>query len=122
MSASQFEERLKLLVALKCNVLSLTEALERLQNGTLPPRSVVLTFDDGFHDFYDLAHPLLKKYGFPSTLYLTTHYSNYNRPVFNVLLQYLIWKTNEKSISPQGLLGLTELIDLQDESGSTKKP
>jgi peptidoglycan/xylan/chitin deacetylase (PgdA/CDA1 family) len=40
----------------------------------LPRRPVVLTFDDGFADFYTEALPILKKYGFTATLYITTGY------------------------------------------------
>jgi peptidoglycan/xylan/chitin deacetylase (PgdA/CDA1 family) len=35
-------------------------------------RSFVLTFDDGYADFYENAFPLLRERGIPFTLYLTT--------------------------------------------------
>jgi peptidoglycan/xylan/chitin deacetylase (PgdA/CDA1 family) len=40
--------------------------------GTLPERPVVLTFDDGYGDFYTQALPLLKRNGFTATLFQTT--------------------------------------------------
>ena len=38
----------------------------------MPPRPVVLTFDDGFADFHDRALPLLARYGFTATVFVTT--------------------------------------------------
>lgn len=38
----------------------------------LPCNAVILTIDDGYHDFYDIAFPLLKKYKVPATLFVTT--------------------------------------------------
>ena len=39
---------------------------------TAPPGTVVLTFDDGYADFFDEALPSLVKYGFPATVFVTT--------------------------------------------------
>lgn len=33
---------------------------------TLPPKAVLITFDDGLASFYDLVYPLLKRYKFPA--------------------------------------------------------
>jgi peptidoglycan/xylan/chitin deacetylase (PgdA/CDA1 family) len=40
--------------------------------GDLPERPVVLTFDDGYGDFYGQALPLLKQHGFTGTIFMTT--------------------------------------------------
>jgi peptidoglycan/xylan/chitin deacetylase (PgdA/CDA1 family) len=39
---------------------------------TLPDKSVLLTFDDGYADNWICAYPLLKKYGFRGIVFLTT--------------------------------------------------
>ncbi|MGH8762696.1 MAG: polysaccharide deacetylase family protein [Nitrosospira sp.] len=36
----------------------------------LPQRAVVITIDDGYRSSYDIAYPVLKKYGFPATLFV----------------------------------------------------
>ncbi len=41
-------------------------------NGRLPDRPVVLTFDDGYADFHSRAMPLLDRYGFTATVFITT--------------------------------------------------
>jgi len=40
--------------------------------GELPARAVVLTFDDGYEDFHTRAMPLLARYGFTATVFVTT--------------------------------------------------
>lgn len=40
--------------------------------GSVPARSVVLTFDDGYLDNLDIALPLLHRYGFTATVFVTT--------------------------------------------------
>jgi peptidoglycan/xylan/chitin deacetylase (PgdA/CDA1 family) len=40
--------------------------------GELPGRTVVLTFDDGYADFHSRAMPLLARYGFTATIFVTT--------------------------------------------------
>jgi peptidoglycan/xylan/chitin deacetylase (PgdA/CDA1 family) len=94
-----FRERLESLRASQANVLPLGEAVERLYAGTLPPQSAAITFDDGFYNFVRLAQPLLAEFGYPATVYLTTYYSDFNRPVFDVMSQYMLWKARsiEKS-------------------------
>jgi peptidoglycan/xylan/chitin deacetylase (PgdA/CDA1 family) len=38
----------------------------------IPPRCAVITFDDGWKSQYEVAWPILKKYGYPVTLFLYT--------------------------------------------------
>lgn len=40
----------------------------------LPKKSVVITIDDGYRATYDIAFPILRKYGFPATVFLYTDF------------------------------------------------
>ena len=77
-------------------VLPLDESLTRCVNGTLPPRSVVITFDDGLSDFAQVVAPLLVEFGYPATVYVTSYYSEKQWPVVPPILGYLLWKAGER--------------------------
>lgn len=119
-SPERFRQRLQCLRDVKANVLPLDEGLSRLQSGTLPERSVVITFDDGFYDFRRHAVPMLNEFGFPATLYLTTYYSGRPYPIINLALDYLMAKCGRQSVDvPQAdgsnrAMPLTTWMDRQN--------
>lgn len=94
----QFRQRLEVLRSFGANVISLTEGIERLRTNSLPPVSVAITFDDGFYDFYRHAVPILRAFDYPCTLYLTTHYCAYPLPVFNLIVNYMLWKSGTAEV------------------------
>jgi peptidoglycan/xylan/chitin deacetylase (PgdA/CDA1 family) len=95
-------------------VLPLGEAVRSLRRGALPPRSVVLTFDDGFHDFFAVAAPLLEEFGFPATIYMSSYYCVHQRPIPVVTLRYLFWCARLQVLTPGVLPGQDGSVDLQD--------
>jgi peptidoglycan/xylan/chitin deacetylase (PgdA/CDA1 family) len=98
MQEDTFRERITYLKRSDFQVLSLYEALSRLDQETLPPRALVITFDDGWLGIGTKAVPLLRKYGFPSTLYVTTKDVLSQTPVFDVALRYLLWGKKGEAI------------------------
>lgn len=64
------------------NVLPLEEALVRLAAGTLPSRAVCITFDDGYRDNFEVAYPILQRYGLPATFFIATGFMGDGR-MFN---------------------------------------
>src|SRR5215213_1366174 len=117
MEPAQFRRRMELLKRSGCAVLPLGEAVERMYAGSLPERCVALTFDDGTYDFYREARPVLSEFNFPATVYLTTFYSNYPRPVFDVACSYLLWKGRGARLDLGGLVGRNVVADLADDAG-----
>lgn len=58
--------------------ISLNDLYDALENKIpLPPKSVILTFDDGYRDFYTDAFPLLKKYNLRAVSFYIAGYLNY---------------------------------------------
>jgi peptidoglycan/xylan/chitin deacetylase (PgdA/CDA1 family) len=62
-----------------CNV---SEALDCLQEKQGSTKRVVITFDDGFVDFYRAGFPVLDHYGFRATMYVPTAYISDTRARF----------------------------------------
>ena len=66
-------------------VISLDDYVEGLKNNTkFHPKTVVITFDDGFEDNYLYAFPVLAKHDMPATIFLITGYVDSKK-------EYLRW-------------------------------
>lgn len=117
MGVDDFEARLRLLAEGGFVVLPLDEALTRLYRHDLPPGSVAITVDDGHYDFYERAYPRLKKFGYPVTVYLSTFYTVYNRPIFDGFCSYLLWKARDTTICAHKEIGLDRPLNLRTDSG-----
>jgi peptidoglycan/xylan/chitin deacetylase (PgdA/CDA1 family) len=103
---AQFRQRMEILKQTGCTVLPLSEAVERLYAQTLPVRTVVLTFDDGYYDFLARAWPVLQEYGYPATVYLTTARVEHNLPIVNLFISYLLWLARDRVLDTRGMPGL----------------
>ena len=74
-STAAFAEQLDWLESNGYRVLRLQDVAAFLDGKqALPAKSVVLTFDDGYESYYRYAYPLLKKHGFPATVFLYTDF------------------------------------------------
>ncbi len=95
-------------------VLPLGEAVRRLRDGTLPARSVALTFDDGGYNFFAAAAPLLEEFGYPATVYLTSYYCLQQRPILGLTLSYLLWRARAQGLPAETLPGQEDAVNLGD--------
>lgn len=69
----RFAHQMRWLRVARRHVLSLDEYASCRREWRLPPaRSVVLTFDDGYNDNYELAFPILRGCGYAATIFLVT--------------------------------------------------
>jgi peptidoglycan/xylan/chitin deacetylase (PgdA/CDA1 family) len=116
MTADFFRERMRMLRDSGATVLRLDEAIARLYANDLPERSVALTFDDGAYDFAARAFPIIEEFGFPVTLYLTTFYSVFNRPVFDGFSSYLLWKGRDSRLDLKCLTGQSSELNLSSDA------
>jgi peptidoglycan/xylan/chitin deacetylase (PgdA/CDA1 family) len=73
-SPETFDEHLSYLDQYHYTPITVTQFVQAMARGGegLPPRPMILTFDDGYADFYTEALPALKRHGFVATLYIPT--------------------------------------------------
>jgi peptidoglycan/xylan/chitin deacetylase (PgdA/CDA1 family) len=77
-----FDQQMSYLAA-NYNVVSMPELLDACATGrVLPPRSVMVTFDDACRDFAEHAWPTLKRYRLPATLFVPTAFPGHPERAF----------------------------------------
>jgi peptidoglycan/xylan/chitin deacetylase (PgdA/CDA1 family) len=78
-----FREHMTAIVNGGYRVIPLEGVIERLLQGrSLPEKSVIITFDDGFRNFYTDAFPVLQEHGFSATVFLPTAFIGRQRRSF----------------------------------------
>jgi len=85
-AVERFREQLEFLRNSDYTVIPLQQLVQSLrERKKLPPRSVVITIDDGYRSVYDNAWPLLREYGYPFTIFL------YTKATENSHWNYMTW-------------------------------
>jgi len=73
-------------------VISMESLVRAVNNGKkFLPRTVVITFDDGFEDNFTRAFPVLAKYDMPATIFLVTGPGHHDERK-----QHRFWRTYQK--------------------------
>ncbi len=85
----------------KYTILPLEEAMRALENGTLPPYAMAITFDDGYANNYTYAFPVLRAHSVPATVYLTTDFVEHKKPLWVDRLEYLVGMAPEGKDIPR---------------------
>ncbi len=82
---------------------TLNEFISSLSEDKTPfLKTVVLTFDDGFQNFFSEAFPVLEKYGFRATVFLVTDFCGKNND----------WAGNPPELPPSKVLSWDEIREL----------
>lgn len=86
LSSEEFDGQMAYLYDAGYTTISPNQLVDYLQYGTeLPSNPVLITFDDGYVDNYNVAYPILQKYDFKATIFLITDFVGNNG-------RYLNWK------------------------------
>lgn len=73
----KFEAQMKLLRDWEYTVIPIELLVKAIQEGAeLPPRPIIITFDDGDISVYSTAFPIMQKYGLTGVAYIVGNYMN----------------------------------------------
>lgn len=102
-----FREQMEYLYSKKYKIISVEEMIRQLNNPGIfrkhYRKQVVITFDDGYRDNYLNAFPILKKFGFTATVFLTSGMINTDKKL----------KRYEHMTDPE-MLNWQEIKEMQD--------
>jgi peptidoglycan/xylan/chitin deacetylase (PgdA/CDA1 family) len=90
-SPRAFARQMKWLHNWGYQTLRLSQLFSAFESGTVPAKAVVITFDDGYQDFYTDGFPSLRRYGFTATVFLPTSRIQ-DAPVKIEGVDYMTWK------------------------------
>ena len=88
----EFDKQMEV-VSNKYNVINF-RVLKEIQDAgeRLPDNSLIITFDDGYADNYEIALPILQKYNLTATVFVSTGYIGTNTPFWFEKFAYLMKK------------------------------
>jgi peptidoglycan/xylan/chitin deacetylase (PgdA/CDA1 family) len=96
-SPQDFEKEIRYLIH-RYRIISLDELADSFSNlKKLPPKTAVITFDDGYKDVFLNAYPILKKFKVPATVFLTTGHIGTRELFWWDKVGYVIWKTKNST-------------------------
>ena len=98
MSKETFASRMDFLARHGYPVIGLDAAVAGLPSGDWPKGATVVTIDDGWFGTYRQMAPVLRARGFPATLYIASYYLEKQTQVFNVAVNYVLWRARGQTI------------------------
>jgi peptidoglycan/xylan/chitin deacetylase (PgdA/CDA1 family) len=104
---SVFDEQMAFLRETGYRVVSLDTVLDHFAAGVpLPPRALLITFDDGYRDNLENAVPVLQRYAYPAVVFVPIGYLDERRP-----LPHEEWNARRGLVNPT--LSWRELAELE---------
>lgn len=78
---------------------SIAQVCAALRGARLPENPVLITFDDGYRDNYELALPILQRHGVPATFFVTTGYIQTQRLPWWDRISYVVRHSHRQRLA-----------------------
>ncbi|MGH9934634.1 MAG: polysaccharide deacetylase family protein, partial [Blastocatellia bacterium] len=113
-SARAFAEQLEYLKA-HYNVVPLSRLVERIiASEPLPHGLAAITIDDGYRDSYEVAYPLLRRYGLTASLFVVTGFADRRAWIWTDKARFLVQQAARSQLTTK--IGESELrLELNGE-------
>lgn len=117
-----FADHMHILEKEHCQVVSLSDLVHMLEaNQTIPPKTIVITFDDGYKNNYLNALPVLEKMGFKASFFIIAGGLGMQKP-----FKHLLWdeaarthfRSNPETRLPMNALEVRGILEEGHEIGS----
>ncbi len=115
LSGETFRHQLRTLKKHFC-LITLADLAEQIKSGSVEPGQVVITVDDGYRDFCDIAFPILQEEGVPATFFVTTGFIDGQIWLWPDLLEYALEHTNRDELDLIAY-GAARTASLDNEAG-----
>ncbi|MFL7891007.1 MAG: polysaccharide deacetylase family protein [Anaerolineales bacterium] len=113
-SAENFNQQMRQLHEWGYSTISIETLVAHLAQGdSLPPRPIVITFDDGYQDIFENAFPIMERYGFSGTVYIVANRLNSDGFMHREELQELLdhgWEVGSHSMTHTELTQNHDLV------------
>jgi peptidoglycan/xylan/chitin deacetylase (PgdA/CDA1 family) len=89
MPVEQFREQMRW-IRTNCTPVAAEDTLEAARMGGRIRPPVVITFDDGFRDYHDLAYPILRELRIPAAMFLSTDFMDRGGMLWGDVLHWAV--------------------------------
>jgi peptidoglycan/xylan/chitin deacetylase (PgdA/CDA1 family) len=115
-TSSDFERQM-IFVSKHFHVMTFEHLAEYRKRREFPKNLLIITFDDGYKDNYEVAYPILKKYDLPATIFLATDFIGSDKPFWWDIIAFYITNTEQRELK----LNLDGRIEYYDLSTSNNR-
>jgi len=104
------------------HVIGMPQLLNSIESGaSLPKRAVLITFDDAYADFAEIAWPILKRLGLPATMFVPTAYPDHPEVPFSWDKLYQAFNATARTELCGTPLGHLPLRDFEEKRRGLRK-
>lgn len=106
-----FERQMELIVR-RFSPVNIDDVLLFLKNGkSLPPRAVLVTLDDGYKDNFQIAAPILNRFGIPAVFYVLVDSVDGSKAPWYCRLRHIFFTSRGRTWRDPATGGVHELTD-----------